>query len=293
MVIAVTHNGPFHADDVFAGVILRKVFGRELQIVRTRDPQVIAEADIAFDVGAEYDAARSRFDHHQRGRAKQRPNGVEYSSAGLVWEVYAPRLIEAEVVELVDRTLVQPIDAIDNGQALVSGAPVFDGISSVSLAHAIASLNPCWNEAPHFDAAYERAMDLLEPFLDACIRWARAQLAARTLVVEAATAATDRVLVLPRQLPWQAPLFEAGLDEAFDLVVYLSADGTWMVQCVPPVLGSFEQKRPLPEAWAGLRDDALPALTGVSDAVFCHPGRYIGGAGSKEGALQLARLALR
>jgi uncharacterized UPF0160 family protein len=36
----------------------------------------------------------------------------------------------------------------------------------------------------------------------------------------------------------------------------------------------------------------LAAVCGVPDAVFCHNGRFIAGAGSLQGALRMAELAL-
>lgn len=35
-------------------------------MVRSRDPDVLAQCDIVIDVGGVYDAAALRFDHHQR-----------------------------------------------------------------------------------------------------------------------------------------------------------------------------------------------------------------------------------
>jgi uncharacterized UPF0160 family protein len=51
-------------------------------------------------------------------------------------------------------------------------------------------------------------------------------------------------------------------------------------------------RKDLPLAWAGLRGVDLAAVCGVADAVFCHNGRFIAGAGSLEGALRMAELAL-
>ena len=34
-------------------------------------------------------------------------------------------------------------------------------------------------------------------------------------------------------------------------------------------------KKKLPKAWAGLRNEELAAVTGVEDAIFCHTGRFI------------------
>jgi uncharacterized UPF0160 family protein len=73
-----THSGPFHCDDVFAGALLRSFLTPQLHFIRTRDLARIAGADIAIDVGGEYDLARRRFDHHQR--AYDGP----LSSAGMV-----------------------------------------------------------------------------------------------------------------------------------------------------------------------------------------------------------------
>ena len=45
-----THNGKFHADDVFAVATLSLVFASEIQVCRTRDEVTIATADIVVDV---------------------------------------------------------------------------------------------------------------------------------------------------------------------------------------------------------------------------------------------------
>jgi len=77
----VTHNGIFHADEVTA-VALLKLDERfeNISIVRTRDADVIASADIAVDVGGVYDVNKGRFDHHQHSYTGP------MSSAGMVYE---------------------------------------------------------------------------------------------------------------------------------------------------------------------------------------------------------------
>ncbi|KAG1660405.1 UPF0160 protein MYG1, mitochondrial [Nymphon striatum] len=71
----VTHNGNFHADDVFSVAALKSIFP-SFELIRTRDLETIAKADIVIDVGGEYDADAGRFDHHQRGGAGERENGI-------------------------------------------------------------------------------------------------------------------------------------------------------------------------------------------------------------------------
>lgn len=48
----------------------------------------------------------------------------------------------------------------------------------------------------------------------------------------------------------------------------------------------------MPEEWAGLRGEEFQKITGVHDAIFCHPGAFILGAESKEGIKKLADLVL-
>ena len=55
---------------------------------------------------------------------------------------------------------------------------------------------------------------------------------------------------------------------------------------------AFATRIKFPESWAGKRDKDLAEVSGVSDSVFCHNGRFLAVAKSKEGALALAKLAL-
>jgi uncharacterized UPF0160 family protein len=61
---------------------------------------------------------------------------------------------------------------------------------------------------------------------------------------------------------------------------------------MPKTPDSFENRKPLPEAWRGLRDDELSKISGVPGCVFVHAAGFIGGNKSFEGALQMAQKAL-
>ena len=61
--LAVTHDGSYHSDDLLAAVLLKKLYPG-IKIVRSRDPDVIVKADIAFDVGEIFDSTIQRYDHH-------------------------------------------------------------------------------------------------------------------------------------------------------------------------------------------------------------------------------------
>jgi uncharacterized UPF0160 family protein len=71
-----------------------------------------------------------------------------------------------------------------------------------------------------------------------------------------------------------------------------NTDGSWRVTGIHAKEFSFEVRHPFPKAWAGLRDEELAKVTGVSDAVFCHNGLFLTVAKSRESAIKLAQLAV-
>ena len=55
----VTHNGNFHADDVFSIAVLKHLYP-SFNLVRTRDKALMDSADIVIDVGGQYDPDAGR-----------------------------------------------------------------------------------------------------------------------------------------------------------------------------------------------------------------------------------------
>eukprot|EP00045_Choanoeca_perplexa_P009501 m.91956 g.91956 ORF g.91956 m.91956 type:complete len:65 (+) comp14925_c0_seq3:988-1182(+) len=47
--------------------------------------------------------------------------------------------------------------------------------------------------------------------------------------------------------------------------------------CVPISPGSFTSRKPLPEAWRGVRDQELSDKTGIPGCIFVHASGFIGG----------------
>lgn len=280
-----THNGIFHADDVFSIAALRQVLPA-FDLVRSRDSDILEKADVVVDVGGVYDACADRFDHHQRGGAGARKNGIPYSSFGLIWKKYGVQICagDEKVANAVDSGLVSAIDAIDCG--FVEG--VAEG---VSLSQTIGMFNPTWDEQGDFDQCFDEAVDFASHLLGRFIVSATGGVKAKAIVAQAiAEAADPRVIVLKSFSPWKKTV-HALADEAL-YVVYPSQTGQWRVQCVPVEPGSFENKKSLPAPWGGLADNALQQLSGVDDAMFCHNGLFIAGAESFAGAMKMARLAL-
>ncbi len=284
--IVVTHSGNFHADDVFSVAALKSVFPT-FTLIRTRDKEVIAKADVVIDVGGEHDAATDRFDHHQRGGAGERDNGVPYSSFGLIWQKYGLAICDdnQELANAIDAGLVSTIDAIDCGH--VKG--VAEGIS---LSQTISMFNPTWQEEGDFDAGFNEAVDFAARVLARAIAAASGGLNAKAIVAEAIKNAQDpRVIVLEKYTPWKKTVH--ALSEQALYMVYPSQSGQWMIQTVPVEPGSFEDRKSLPKPWAGLSDAELQAETGIKDAMFCHNGLFIAGTASFESTMKMAALALK
>ena len=284
--IVVTHSGNFHADDVFSVAALKSVFPT-FTLIRTRDKEVIAKADVVIDVGGEHDAATDRFDHHQRGGAGERDNGVPYSSFGLIWQKYGLAICNdnQELANAIDAGLVSTIDAIDCGH--VKG--VAEGIS---LSQTISMFNPTWQEEGDFDAGFNEAVDFAARVLARAIAAASGGLNAKAIVAEAIKNAQDpRVIVLEKYTPWKKTVH--ALSEQALYMVYPSQSGQWMIQTVPVEPGSFEDRKSLPKPWAGLSDAELQAETGIKDAMFCHNGLFIAGTASFESTMKMAELALQ
>jgi uncharacterized UPF0160 family protein len=308
--IIATHSGKFHADDVWAVAVLDSVFpGCEL--VRTRDPARIDAADFAVDVGGIWDPQHGRFDHHQKGFAGARQSGVIYASAGLVWkehgarcvallaEAHADRTLTAkdaqDIAYAIDSDLVQYLDMADTGAA--RNAPGSYGLSAV-----ISGFNPNWMDEERAGSAaaieelrlrrFRRAMEFTTDILINQVRYRVGGLLAAEQVRQAERLEDGRLLLLKNgALPWAAVV----RNEMPNVLFVISHDRTeqrYMLHTVPAAADSFEARRDLPAAWAGLRDAELAAVAGVPDAVFCHNARFIAAAVSFEGALTMARQAL-
>lgn len=285
-----THSGSFHADDVMGGAILDLVFPA-IEIVRTRDLQRLQHLPIVFDVGGEYAPERGRFDHHQKGGAGARESGIPYASSGLLWKQFgleaARNIAEvggvdfAELVTRVDRLLMAPIDAHDCGVSQPT-------TGMLSFPKALTLLNDPPGASPaRIDETYGTAKDIAGEFL-------RKVLIHEAVVMKTATSILDyysggAILELPANFLWEEAVISSFPDVRF--VISPKAE-QFNIKTVPLEVDSFQHRQLLPAAWAGLQNDSLAAVCGVSDAIFCHNGRFVAGTASIEGARALAAQAL-
>ncbi len=286
--VVVAHNGDFHADDVFAVASISLLLGK-IKVVRTRDGKIIEAADYVVDVGGTHDPLKNRFDHHQKGGAGKRDNGIPYAAFGLVWKTYGEKIAGSkEAAAIIDQKLVSPVDSMDNGVAI--SKDIFPDIRSYDLGAVIGSMNPNWNESKkNTDKIFLRAVRVAKGILQREIKSAKAALLSEKFVLDAYKKTADkRLIILDRDYDWERVIYKF----PEPLFVVFPKDDVWRIKAVRASLNSFENRKDLPESWAGKRMTELAATTGVPDTIFCHNMRFVASVRSKEGALKLAQIAL-
>ncbi|KKZ68695.1 hypothetical protein EMCG_05730 [[Emmonsia] crescens] len=221
---------------------------------------------------------------------------------------------------------IEALDANDNGISVYDTAALAaaglqkrfrdGGINLGALVGDLNNPDPTAAEPQDEDSLFENASRFIgSAFLRKLRIASTSWLPARATVSEAYKArfdthASGRILVLPKAgVPWKEHLFaleeeaeKAGVDAGGRQVYYVlypesTASGAkWRVQCVPVTDFSFESRRPLPEAWCGVRDEDLDKVLAGEEAsvavppgaVFVHANGFIGGHATREGAFAMA-----
>lgn len=292
----VTHSGGFHADDVFGVATLTLLLGKEnIEVLRSREPHIIASGEYVLDVGEVYDPDTNRFDHHQQGGAGEHDSGIPYASFGLVWKKFGEKVCGSPLVARVLETeLIEPIDGYDNG-AVSFGSNHSSKLQPVIIQDIVASFGPARGEELSNDEGFFRAVDFAVGFLTRKILFAHeGEVSARIVQKAYDDAADKRLIIVDVEPSISRGLIADVLDDYPETLYFVKRhdDGNWQALCVPFPEDFFRQRKPFPQAWAGLSGDALIAVTGVPDAIFCHNKRFMVVATSKESAIKLAEVAL-
>jgi uncharacterized UPF0160 family protein len=312
-----THDGKFHADEALACYLLLKLPAfAGASVTRTRNEEILASLDCIVDVGAKYDADLLRFDHHQADFDCTFSDAfkTKLSSAGLVYKHFGKELIEIlgdckpgtlsqANLELLYvkcyKDYIEGIDAVDNGISATKERPAYTKNSVSSI---VDRFNPI-NDEENPDEQFHKAKNFIGQDFERLVyslvhKW----LPARHVVESALSHAEQwdslgRILVLHACIPWKLHLLELERERGMDVKYVLFPDthsGSWRIQAVPASEDdSFLDKMPLPEQWKGKRGAELDAISGIEGCIFVHASRFIGGNLSFEGALAMAKEALK
>ena len=271
-----THNGKFHADDVFSAALLLYL-NPEIRIFRGN--QVPEDfTGVVFDIG------RGRYDHHQKD-SRIRENGIPYAAFGLLWEGLGAGILGEELAEKFDESFVQPLDNNDN-----TG-------EKNELASLIGSFNPAWDSEDNNDEAFFQAVSvagmILNHKFERYLGNERADQRVNELLKakeeqSLENAEDSRILVLPEFIPCQKRLSETQI--AF--VIFPSNRGGY---CIQPQKKEYSMnyKCSFPSEWLGLEGEELVQATGLESASFCHKGGFLMTMGALEDALEVCRISLR
>ncbi len=285
------HSGTFHADDVFAVAILSLHLNTKIKIFRSRDPKVWAECDYVTDVGRIYDPSKNRFDHHQEDFKLMRPNGIKYAAAGIVWKEFGEKISgSSEIAKRVDESLIQAVDAEDNGQELFT--PIFKSVNPYTISDMIADFNPTWKEDVHKTLpTFEYLVSVAKRIIERAVKDAHDEISGEEHIQKVYESAEDkRILVLDGEYSWKH--YVEQLPEPLMVVKPIYSNNTWYARGVPVLGHKYKIRIEFPESWAGKSDEELEKASGVSGAKFCHKGRYLCFAYTKEAAIELAKLAI-
>lgn len=275
----VTHSGRFHADEVFAIAMLQMIEERE--ITRSRDEDVIKQAEIVLDVGGVFDPETLRFDHHQNSFTEERPDGVPYATAGLVWRHFAPQVLAKKglegdyeinfAFEWVDKKIISDIDAVDNGLFTEDPRP------SVSML--VGMMNAPSDQPEQQAIAFQEAIQFTTRILNNFIKAAMKEAEVIVELEEYAKKVDQGILVMDKNLPFKDFLYS---HPEIKRVVYPRPDDQFGVFC-------NGKENHLPERFRGLRTAELNEVTGLNDTVFCHKSGFMSVSNSLESALFMAK----
>jgi uncharacterized UPF0160 family protein len=319
--------GCFHCDEVLACFMLQQLpeFA-DAKIVRTRDNEKLDKCDIVVDVGSKFDPATFRFDHHQKSFNETfstlRPElttvygNIRLSSAGLVYVHYGERVIEAVlkaykqldlpkedlviIYKKVYDSLISEIDAIDNGVPMFpDGAEPRYTISS-HMSSRVGAFNPNWNDTNNLsqDQLFEQAKKYAgKELMDKIFYFATVWWPARAVVRDAINSrfdvhASGDIIELSQHCPWKQHFFELEkemeLNKTIKYAMWHGKENDWRVSGVPISESSFEGRKFLHPEWRGQRDEELAKITGIKDINFVHVTGFIGGAKTREAAIEMA-----
>jgi uncharacterized UPF0160 family protein len=288
---ASTHDGRFHADEIFALAVLN-LFYPDLEIIRTRDENIYKNTDIIVDVGYVYDPDNLIFDHHQRSFSLKRESGILYASFGLVWKQYGELLCgSSEISEYIDSEIVQAIDADDNGIDIYETK--INGIGLHTLSDIIESFVPRHvGDDDKVQKGFDRALNFATSYMKRQIKLAKElfEIALPNIRNAIKVAEDPRILIFRMfDKTWLNFISRESKEALF--VIFPTHRKTWAIRSIPKKGKKFEYCKLLPTEWGGRQND-FAGISDVYDALYCHNGCFLAEARSLEGADKLAGIAL-
>lgn len=301
--ILCTHNGSFHADDIFAYTILSTVFPNNI-LMRTRDKELWNKADIVFDVGMVYDPENKKYDHHMKN-PPQRPDGSLYSSAGLIWKFYGMDYLKIKnfetnfnneilekIWEKIDKKIIKVIDAIDVGEMIPRDVSIEKLIDMENPEKAgNTSITEKQGNVDDYYYAFLRVSQIVNNFFQNSVKREFKKMLFIEYFMEQYNKAEDKRVIYCEQFgDATRHINENNLETLF--IITKRNDNDYMINCVPPADNMYAQKLPLPVEFAGKKEEELPELSGIKGLKFVHNNRFCAALTNLEDAYKLTTITL-
>lgn len=287
----VTHNGVFHADEVFAIAFLNIAAKRTVRdlfhVIRVNNNNVDQYKDredvIIVDIGG------GEFDHHgtrkeYRRYARKNANGekeykaYDFASFGKVVRAYH-ELIDVikdyKDYRFFDRNFVCKIDGYDNG----------DRSYNSDFSNLLNEMNPVWNAEIEWVGDPEEEVPF--NFMDAIcfcmfiitkkLENMKASKDAEAIIEEAKNNEVNHIIVFDKYVPYLGKL---NPDTEYVIFPSQREDG-WNLSVQKNELGEFI--KPLPKEWYGFNRESNPPVEGL---LFCHQSGFIAVFDTKENAIK-------
>lgn len=325
-----THDNYHHADDAACLGMLdfaANCHQLEIDLRRTRNPNELQHCDIVFDVGQIHAPKNYRFDHHgsssgagrlSKSATKQAGKEVyiPYSGIGLLWKNFGEEFVrmaikrtssdetqaEAEpwmiekVTEEMDQRIIQGICAHDAGmtgqdnkdEEVVRTMTLAEAMQRMNVCQAMRGFGPELQKRQMFRAA-GMFINTLIPCINSSIDLQINIPQVKAVIQECKEKGNQILVVNTFSSAWRV-LIASAPQILFVIQQQTDERGTYAVLAVPT--GNNKFRALLPDEWSDHGAEALSAITGIHDAVFCHKERFHATALSQGGAIKLAKKAI-
>ena len=214
----------------------------------------------------------------------------------MIWDKYGEEICGSrKVAEMIDKKIVQPIDAIDNGVDLTISK--FKDVEQYTVNNIFKAFYPTWKETvDSVDRIFENEFRKIVPLLQREIQVAKDNLEGEQIILNDYDIAKDKRIIILSQ-PFHRFLVRDVLPRLPEPLYYICPSGhssEWKVETVSLTPDTMESRKLFPESWRGFTngDPELREATGVDDIIFCHKSGYLLNVKSLEGAMKLAEKAL-
>ena len=269
----ITHSGTFHADDVFSTAFLDLYLG-DIKVFRTINIDTDKVTNQLI-----YDIGRGKFDHHQND-ALRRENNIPYCSLGLLWKEYGKDFLAKRGIKLVDRVwelidkdLIEGIDADDNGIF-----PKVEAQFKVKMVPGIIkSFNPSYQMSQDESTQFEKACILAKSILEEEIAFINGKALAEEQILDLLDDVDEnaKYIILPTFLPYEETILGEERANNILFVAYPSNRGGYAIKTVPKSTEDKSNRMDFPEEWAGLENEELENVSGIKGLTFCHATRFL------------------